>query len=111
MDVWHTLLLHWCTTPKRTLSGDSEAPGSFLVRRFREPTSVTSHKPDCISPRAGLPKRDRVFRECAWGPPSSGRVGIEIVMIQKAEEVSDQGADATKASRADDLGGDFAKEA
>ena len=32
-------------------------------------------------------------------------------MIQKAEDVGDQGADAAKAARADDLGGDFAKEA
>ena len=32
-------------------------------------------------------------------------------MIEKAEDVGDQGSDAAKASRADDLGGDFAKEA
>ena len=38
-------------------------------------------------------------------------LGIEIVMIQKAEDVGDQGSDAAKAPRADDLGGDFAKEA
>jgi hypothetical protein len=32
-------------------------------------------------------------------------------MIEKAEDVGDQGPDAAKAARADDLGGDFAKEA
>src|SRR4029077_3735627 len=32
-------------------------------------------------------------------------------MIEKAEDVGDQGSDAVKASRADDVGGDFAKEA
>ena len=32
-------------------------------------------------------------------------------MIQKAENVSDQGRNAAKAARADDLAGDFAKEA
>ena len=32
-------------------------------------------------------------------------------MIEKAEDVGDQGSDAAKASRADDFGGDFAKEA
>ena len=32
-------------------------------------------------------------------------------MIEKAEDVGDQGPDAAKASRADDLGCDFAKEA
>jgi hypothetical protein len=37
--------------------------------------------------------------------------GIEIVMIEKAGDVGHQGPDAAKASRADDLGGDFAKEA
>src|SRR4029077_15259673 len=37
--------------------------------------------------------------------------GMEIVMIQKAEDVGDQSPDAAKAARPDDLGGDFAKEA
>jgi hypothetical protein len=37
--------------------------------------------------------------------------GIEIVIIEKAKDVCDQGCDAAKAARADDLGGDFAKEA
>jgi hypothetical protein len=37
--------------------------------------------------------------------------GIEIVMIEKAEDVDDQGPDAAKAARADDLGSNFAKEA
>ena len=32
-------------------------------------------------------------------------------MIEEAEDVGDQGSDAAKASRADDFGGDFAKEA
>ena len=32
-------------------------------------------------------------------------------MIEEAEDVGDQGSDAVKASRADDFGGDFAKEA
>jgi hypothetical protein len=32
-------------------------------------------------------------------------------MIEKAEDVGDQGSDAVKASRGDDFGGDFAKEA
>jgi hypothetical protein len=32
-------------------------------------------------------------------------------MIEKAEDVGEQGTDAAKAARADDLGGDFAKEA
>ena len=32
-------------------------------------------------------------------------------MIEKAEDVGDQGSDAVKASRGDDVGGDFAKEA
>ena len=47
------------------------------------------------------------------GDPLSPAVGfgIEIVMIQKAENVSDQGCNAAKAARADDLAGDFAKEA
>jgi hypothetical protein len=33
------------------------------------------------------------------------------MMIKEAEDVDDQGPDAAKAARADDLGGDFAKEA
>ena len=33
------------------------------------------------------------------------------MMIEEAEDVGDQGSDAAKASRADDFGGDFAKEA
>ena len=37
--------------------------------------------------------------------------GIAIVMIEKAEDVGDQGSDAVKASRGDDVGGDLAKEA
>ena len=32
-------------------------------------------------------------------------------MIEKAEDVGDQGSDAAKAARADDFGGNFAKEA
>jgi hypothetical protein len=32
-------------------------------------------------------------------------------MIEKAEDVGDQGPNAAKAARTDDLGGDFAKEA
>jgi hypothetical protein len=39
------------------------------------------------------------------------RFGIEIVMIQKAENVGDQGCDAAKSAWADDLAGDFTKEA
>ena len=52
------------------------------------------------------------FLEDAFGvcTPAVG-FGIEIVMIQKAENVSDQGCNAAKAARADDLAGDFAKEA
>ena len=37
--------------------------------------------------------------------------GIEIVMIEKAKDVGDQGHDASEAARTDDLGGDFAEEA
>ena len=37
--------------------------------------------------------------------------GVEIMTIEKAENVSDQGCDAAKAARADDLAGNFAKEA
>ena len=44
------------------------------------------------------------------GSPAVG-LGIKIMMIKKAEDVGDQGADAAKAARADDLGGDFPKEA
>ena len=64
-----------------------------------------SHKPDCISALAGLPKRDRVFQGRAWGPQSSGRGWDDPLR----EDVGDQGPDAAKAAR--DLGGDFAKEA
>ena len=42
------------------------------------------------------PRRDRVFRGCDWGLQSSGRVWVVIVMIQKAEDVGDQGCDAAK---------------
>jgi hypothetical protein len=36
---------------------------------------------------------------------------MEIVVIEKAGDVGNQGRDAAKTARADDLGGDFAKEA
>ena len=32
------------------------------------------------------------------------------MIIEKAEDIGDQGSDAAKAARADDLGGNFAKE-
>jgi hypothetical protein len=58
-----------------------------------------------------LPCAIELFKDALGVCSPAVGFGIEIVMIEKAEDVGDQGPDAAKASRADDLGCDLAKEA
>jgi hypothetical protein len=59
----------------------------------------------------GLPGAIEFFKDAVGVRGPAVGFGIAIVMIQKAEDIGDQGSDAAKAPCADDLGCDFSKEA
>src|SRR4249920_2126437 len=60
---------------------------------------------------AWLPTRGRFFPEHGAGWPSNDKASVKVMMIKEAENVCHQGADTAKTARANDLAGNFPKEA